>query len=1191
MPKHAVFGRFLRMTFFVIGCFILSLNNIFAITIQNCSDGITSDSTSYFPNAPLEAVLYNDEEVIINNNTYYEYNDNSYKLLTGSGTSFNLSHAASAANKEHDDPVYLQYMAEIDYYTRGMEWSVELNGATLHGYSICNAGSNAWTKPFGGVKETPLSGTYNGCSCSLDKQRWVIYGKPENDTSFSGWEAKNTNCRKNCPYLCAYSIATNSSFRQTILNNSCEISEENGENTGGGNSGNNTPYCNENQFIYDNSCINTAFAITTTPYTDYFKFTISAKGTFYVDWGDGVIRRYRNEQPENLVIDHNYSIQHTYTIRIGGIAELYSDVATTPAISFTDFDEATNTASAVAGISGSLAQLFPTIGEGNSLTTQPRFYRTFNQCVNLSGNLPTNLFSDLSGTPVPYMFYATFMGCENITGPIPENFFGNVSGQPAQYMFDGTFSSCYKLGTLDNQPFYSIPENLFENISGESVPHLFPGTFYGCNGLTGSIPKDLFKNIYGNPQPRLFAATFEGCSNLTGSIPPELFRNFSGSLVDKSFRTTFKGTASLESFIPPELFENMDNNNHTGDGMSGIFEGSGVATQCGERYYQVESEFSQYWDGHVSCAECPAGQITDYNNKIGIQACHDKTYTCYSGEYLYVDDNIVECRICPVGYYCPNGTWTTGTADQSKILCPDGKFSVEGTMDEYGCIEPAFEIDIKAHTNPFVFRVAAKGYLLIDWGDNTIEKITMDTANPQRIQHYYSADDHEPHTIKMSGNITEYFTGSDIEIDEDNGFEYSGAITFGMVKNNNETNSYNKITAIRGSLGKIFKTIGNGNSLSTQPRFIKTFNNCDQITSPIPEYIFTDQYDSTKGVHGAPIDYMFYKTFAGCTGITGTLTDNLFKNIAGETANGMFNYTFYNCQNITSTIPPTLFAGIYGSPKEAMYSSTFSGCKKLYGTIPPALFGNIYGAPADNMYSGTFDGCINLEGSIPSGLFGIISGPVKPWMYNATFYNCPKLSGYIPTDLFGELSGNPEWMMFYQTFKGDNQIIGFKNYSNDETYRFIPSYFFGNINNVNYDSSELSMTEMFKETAIYIKCPVGYYFYDTGFTEDISPYVSCLKCDAGTTTLYEGAMSKTECVPVSFECSSNKWLMIGDNDRMCLSYEKPNGTKSLAISLPDKTYFIPLSSNLNLNINAESNKKMYVYYNGTTYSAHDESVQ
>ncbi|MBQ7409609.1 MAG: hypothetical protein IJV03_03520 [Alphaproteobacteria bacterium] len=405
-----------------------------------------------------------------------------------------------------------------------------------------------------------------------------------------------------------------------------------------------------------------------------------------------------------------------------------------------------------------------------------------------------------------------------------------------------------------------------------------------------------------------------------------------------------------------------------------------------------------------------------------------------------------------------------------------------------------------------------------------------------------------------------------------------------MVKNTNETNTYDRIIAIRGSLGAVFHTIGNGDSLSTQPRFAYTFNNANNIITPIPHDIF-------NGVHGAPVDYMFYRTFAGCTGITGDLSEDFFADINGETREAMFSNTFYNCQNIDSEIPANLFAGIYGTPKTAMYSNTFNGCKKLHGNIPSGLFGNIRGNPAINMYSGTFDGCSGLTGQIPAGLFGDIYGDAQGWMYYGTFYGCTNLSGYIPKNLFGRLSGEPEWMMFYQTFYNDSQIIGFKDYDTNKTYRFIPTDLFGTINNVDYDNMNMSMYEMFNGTALYTKCPIGYYKYNTGFDVDLNPKVSCTPCPNGKTTLYEGAVSESECETTEFICSSDKYLRIGDNesDKMCLS-ENQATHPALAVGVAGNVYYIPLSYTDSY-INENSRKKMKILYNGNIYNAHDGSVE
>ena len=50
--------------------------------------------------------------------------------------------------------------------------------------------------------------------------------------------------------------------------------------------------CASNEFKYidannNETCIENKFQITTTNDTDKFVFNMSAKGTFYIDWGDG----------------------------------------------------------------------------------------------------------------------------------------------------------------------------------------------------------------------------------------------------------------------------------------------------------------------------------------------------------------------------------------------------------------------------------------------------------------------------------------------------------------------------------------------------------------------------------------------------------------------------------------------------------------------------------------------------------------------------------------------------------------------------------------------------------------------------------------------------------------------------------------------------------------------------------------
>jgi len=214
------------------------------------------------------------------------------------------------------------------------------------------------------------------------------------------------------------------------------------------------------------------FTATTTSTTS-FSFTISAAGEFKVDWGDGSdIQVITKTSTDSQTISHTYTTAAAYDIEIGGLATAYSTGMATAAISF-----ASNTS--LAGISGSLGAIFPTLSDGS----QPRFYRTFYRCTNLTGNIPAGLFVGISGAPATYMFANTFYYCRNLTGSIPEGLFGNLSGAPVYGMFEGTFFGCSGLTG-------EIPLGLFGNLSGAPDTYMFKQAFYGCSGLTGKSARN-----------------------------------------------------------------------------------------------------------------------------------------------------------------------------------------------------------------------------------------------------------------------------------------------------------------------------------------------------------------------------------------------------------------------------------------------------------------------------------------------------------------------------------------------------------------------------------------------------------------------------------------------------------------------------------------------------------------------------
>ncbi|MBD5391596.1 hypothetical protein HDR66_02205 [bacterium] len=291
------------------------------------------------------------------------------------------------------------------------------------------------------------------------------------------------------------------------------------------------------------------FTITTTPDTDSFSFTTSAKGSFTIDWGDGTVQPITRSRATVQTYSHLYSTAATYKITIEGQATMYN--ISNPAISFKNNEN-------IAELDGSLGKIFGTIGTGDTLATQPVFSDTFSGCTSLT-KISSDLFSGISGT-MQSMFSRTFYGCTNLTS-IPSGLFASISG-PAESLFGNTFEACISLKSIPNDLFSSIsgaasrmfmstfrdctslqhvPAGLFSSISG-AENSLFDSTFDGCTSLE-TIPSGLFAGI-DSTADMLFFETFKNCENLTG-IPANLFGDMSGDLMTQTFYGTFSGCTAL----------------------------------------------------------------------------------------------------------------------------------------------------------------------------------------------------------------------------------------------------------------------------------------------------------------------------------------------------------------------------------------------------------------------------------------------------------------------------------------------------------------------------------------------------------------------------------------------------------------------------------------------------------------------
>lgn len=552
------------------------------------------------------------------------------------------------------------------------------------------------------------------------------------------------------------------------------------------------------------------------------------------------------------------------------------------------------------------------------------------------------------------IFRSTFYGCTNLTGSIPEKLFSGISGAPAVYMFASTFRGSSGLTG-------SIPSGLFGNISGAPAAYMFDGTFNGCTGLTGEIPSGLFGELSGAPAPSMFGGTFRGCSGLTGSIPSGLFGNITGAPATYMFDATFNGCSGLTGEIPAGLFGEL-----SGAPAYSMFGGTfrGCSGLTGEIPLGLFGNLSGTLQNNM---------FTHTFNGCG--GLTGKSARSPDGTYLY--------NAFPSATSLQVGDMYTGT-------CLYDNASIPSTWGGKACtyVEPEpenypFELTTTSSTTSYSFKISATGTFYVNWGDGSAyEKITKNDTTTQTISHTYA--NKGAYTVKLAGRATAYSTNAS-----------TAAISF--AEPYDEDSEYYKLASISGSLGEIFPTLADG----SQPRFYQTFLYCSNLSSNIPENLFS-------GISGAPVSSMFEGTFSGCTQLAGEIPENLFSGISGAPVSSMFSSTFYNCRSLTGDIPAGLFAGIKGAPAVHMFNSTFAGCTGLTG-LGGVLFAGVSGAPAEGMYATTF-GYNSFSGEIPLGLFGNLSGSPAASMFS----NALMASG--KGQLVGKSARNPDGTYLYDVF-------------------------------------------------------------------------------------------------------------------------------------------------------------------------------
>lgn len=309
---------------------------------------------------------------------------------------------------------------------------------------------------------------------------------------------------------------------------------------------------------------------------------IKAKGSFFIDWGDGGTDSCHNSIVKSCCKTHPYSDNSIpHTVEISGQATEYADYtdATSGDIQTIKFCGASYSPGVpdafcasewVAGISGSIGEIFPTIGNGNNPGQQPSFSHTFGSMPNLTGSIPANLFNGVHGTPVRWMFQYLFFADTGLTG--------------------------------------SIPSNLFSGITGTAVG-AFAHAFGRTTHLNCHVPAALFHNIIGTVPQSMFYETFSGSPE---NGPDDGFCTESGTY----------GWIAPDAFSVSRLYGAPFSNNQ----MYRIFFKSGLAQSCPSGFTQWGTGFESYWDGRKACVPSSMTLTVNCGEGTGSGSTHTVHY-------------------------------------------------------------------------------------------------------------------------------------------------------------------------------------------------------------------------------------------------------------------------------------------------------------------------------------------------------------------------------------------------------------------------------------------------------------------------------------------------------------------------------------------------------------------------------------
>ena len=972
-------------------------------------------------------------------------------------------------------------------------------------------------------------------------------------------------------------------------------------------------------------CKTTKFSVTTTSDATTLSWTMTAKGPFYADCGDGGTLTQSGTTTGSTISGNTITRTGTsnttytctwgsagvHTVRFGGTATGYSTSTTAAAIAF--YKSSGGTQSKVASISGSLGAMFPVVN-GNI----PRFYQTFYNCTNLT-SIPANLFSGLNTSSVSntsYMFRYTFYGCSSLTS-IPADLFSAIDTSSAtniSSMFVGTFYNCSSLTSLPAGLFStidtssatnissmfngtfrnctslgSIPAGLFSTIdtsSATNISSMFSDTFYNCSSLT-SIPADLFSTIdisSATNTTYMFRHTFRNCTSL-GSIPADLFSAIDTSSATNTsyiFVGTFDGCTGLTS-IPADLFSTIDTSSATNtSGMfSSTFARTGITSIPAGLFSGIDtssatdttSMFNETFTGCSSLTSIPADLFSTIDTSSATNTTYMFRYTFYGCSNLggYIPPTTFPSTIQP-GSSSSTSMWS-GTFYNTQLLtvCPVGT----------GQYITGFESDWdgKVSCEPCAGTLPEHASYVAGTCNWTCDSGYLNTGTSCETAKFSVTTTNDATTLSWTMTATGEFYA---DCGDGGTLTQSGTTTGSTISGNTITRTGTNTTTY---------TCTWGSAGAHTVRFGGTATGyLDGNVAAISFYISSGgtqaKVASISGSLGAMLPVVngntprFYYAFYNCSNLS-SIPAELFRGIDTSSAtdtSSMFNMTFNNA-GITS-IPAGLFSDIDTSSAtntSSMFYYTFQGTGIT--SIPADLFSDIDTSSATNtryMFSNTF----NNTGitSIPAGLFSGVdtsSATNTSYMFSSTFSNTGITS--IPADLFSTIdtshATNTSGMFMY-LFNSCSNLTG-----------YIPPTTFPDTIHPGSSSGSAMWSSAFSGTQLATSCDSfpGMTQYITGFesswgysnsnvpTNDGSTRVSCQTCaEAGMPEYADKCHAY---------CSAMSVLHVGNYQYHLLADRTGVPSPVLALKKNDVVCYLYMEQDDNLNTPG-----LHIKYDNHTYS-------